>query len=591
MSRTSSSLFSPAFLLDSGNPQLVITCHWGKCPTCYGRSNSGGSSHLPYLLYFETSRSQLPKISSSSLQVSEPNMKVHLPEIYNAATTFVDDHIVLGRGKKTAIYYLDQQFTYQDLFEMVNRTGNALKELGIEPEQRVLLILPDCPEFIFSFFGAIKIGAVPIPINPWLRADDYEFLLEDSKARLAIVHESILPEVEKAAGRSRYLKGVVVVGKPAGRATSYESLVAGASAHLEAEPTRREDVAMWLYTSGSTGVPKGAVHLHHDMITITDFFVKPVLGMTEEDICFSASKFFFAYGLGNSTYFPFRFGAATVLWPGRSQPEMVLEVIERYRPTFFFSVPTLYAGLLRVGKKYDLSSLRICLSSGELLPPALFHRWKEKFGIELLDVVGSTESMHDFLANRPGQARPGSSGQLTPAFEAKLVDGQGLESPVGEIGNLLIKGDSTSPYYWNRHEETQRTMLGEWLNTGDTFYRDEEEYYWFCGRSDDMFKVGGIWVSPIQIENTLLEHPAILEAAVTGEVDPDGLIKPRAFVALKEGYQPSHSLKEELQSLVTNRLAPYKSPRWIEFVEALPKTVTGKIQRFRLREAKRLILA
>lgn len=510
-------------------------------------------------------------------------MKLDLPDIYNAATTFVDENIAQGRGNKTALYYLDRQFTYQEVFEWVNRTGNTLKDLGLDIEQRLLLVLPDCPEFAFVFFGAIKIGAIPIPVNPWMKAKDYEYLLEDSRARAVVLHESVLPEIEKIWDGPRYLKKVVVVGRPKGKALSYESLVGKASTKLEAEATNRDDVAMWLYTSGSTGSPKGAVHLQHDMITITDLFVKPVLGMREQDICFSASKLFFAYGLGNSLYFPFRFGASTVLWPERPEPEKVLQAIERYHPTFFFSVPTLYARLLRVEKRYDLSSLRVCLSSGEPLPPALFYQWKEKFGNELLDVVGSTEATHDFLANRPGRIKPGSSGEVTPAFEAKIVDEEGQEVPVGQVGNLLVKGDANSPYYWNKHEQTKRTMLGEWLKTGDTYYRDEEGFYWYCGRSDDMLKVGGMWVSPIEIENTLLEHCSVLEAAVTGHADQDGLTKPKAYVVLKGEYRPSDKLREELQSLVKSRLAPYKYPRWIEFVEDLPKTVTGKIQRFRLR--------
>ncbi|MCZ6623503.1 MAG: benzoate-CoA ligase family protein [Deltaproteobacteria bacterium] len=511
-------------------------------------------------------------------------MKVELPDIYNAATTFVDENIAQGRGKKTAIFYQDQQFTYQEVFERVNRSGNALRDLGVEIEQRVLLILPDSPEFAFGFFGAIKIGAVPIPTNPWMKANDYAYLLNDSRARAVILHESVLPEVEKIWDEARLLKNVIVVGKSKGRALSYEPLLSKASDKLEAEPTGKDDVSMWLYTSGSTGSPKGAVHLQHDMITITDLFVKSFLGMREDDTCFSASKLFFAYGLGNSLYFPFRFGASTVLWPERPDPEKTLQVIERYRPTFFFSVPTLYARLLRVEKKYDLSSLRICLSSGEPLPPALFHQWKEKFGLELLDVVGSTEATHDFLANRPGKVKPGSSGEVTPAFEAKIVDEEGREVPIGQVGNLLVKGDANSPYYWNKHEQSKRTMLGEWLKTGDTYYRDEEGYYWYCGRSDDMLKVGGMWVSPIEIENTLLEHPSVLEAAVTGQADQDGLTKPKAYVVLKGEYQPSDQLREELQSLVKNKLAPYKYPRWVDFVDDLPKTVTGKIQRFKLRE-------
>ncbi len=510
-------------------------------------------------------------------------MKVDLPDIYNASTTFVDENIAQGWGNLTAIYYQDQQFTYQEVFERVNQTGNALKELGIEIEHRILLVLPDSPEFAFSFFGAIKIGAVPIPVNPWMSGHDYQYLLNDSRARAIIVHESTLGEIEKIQHNARFLQHLIVVGKPKGKMLSYEKLIARASTKLDAEATSRDDICFWAYTSGSTGSPKGAVHLQHDMITITDLFVKPVLGMSQGDRCFSASKLFFSYGLGNSLYFPFRFGASTVLWPDRPEPEKILQVIDKYHPTFFYSVPTLYARLLRVEKKYDLSSLKICLSSGEPLPPALFHQWKDKFGVELLDVVGSTEATHDFLANRPGRAKAGSSGEVTPAFEAKIVGDDGREVPIGEIGNLMVKGDANAPFYWNKHEQTKKMMQGEWLKTGDTYYSDEEGYYWYCGRSDDMLKVGGMWVSPIEIENTLLEHPSVLEAAVIGDQDADGLIKPKAYVLLKSEFKPCDDLRSELQTHVKTKLAPYKYPRWVEFVEDLPKTVTGKIQRFRLR--------
>jgi benzoate-CoA ligase family protein len=510
-------------------------------------------------------------------------MNLDLPEIYNAATTFVDDNIAQGHRQRIAIYYQDQKFTYQEVFEKVNRTGNALKELGVEIEHRVLLVLPDSPEFAFCFFGAIKIGAVPIPTNPWMAAKDYDYLLNDSRARAIIVHESVLPEIKKIWDRTRFLKHIIVVGKPSGKALSYESLIDKTSDELETEKTNKDDVCFWAYTSGSTGAPKGAVHLQHDMITISDLFVKPVLGMNENDLCFSASKMFFSYGLGNSLYFPFRFGASTILWPEKPDPEKILQVIEKYRPTFFFSVPTLFARFLRVEKKYDLSSLRICLSSGEPLPPAIFHQWKERTGLELLDVVGSTEATHDFLANRPGRAKAGSSGEVTPAFEAKIVDDDGRDVPIGEVGNLMVKGDANAPYYWNKHEQTKRTMQGEWLKTGDTYYRDAEGYYWYCGRSDDMLKVGGLWVSPIEIENTLMEHPAVLEAAVIGGQDADGLLKPKAYVLLKSEFTASTQLQTDLQSHVKSKLAPYKYPRWVEFVDDLPKTVTGKIQRFRLR--------
>jgi benzoate-CoA ligase len=510
-------------------------------------------------------------------------MKVDLPDVYNAATTFVDENIAQGRGGKIAIYYDDQKITYQEVFEKVNRTGNALRNLGIEIENRVLLILPDSPEFAYSFFGAIKIGAVAVPTNPWMFAKDYGYLINDSRARAIVVHESVLPEIEKIWNNTPFLKRVIVVGAARGKALSYAEVIANASEKLDAETTTKDDVCFWGYTSGSTGSPKGAVHLQHDMITITDLFVKPVLGMSGHDLCFSASKMFFSYGLGNSLYFPFRFGASTVLWPEKPDPEKILQVVEKYRPTFFFSVPTLYARFLRVQKKYDLSSLRICLSSGEPLPPAMFHQWRDSTGLELLDVVGSTEAAHDFLANRPGRAKAGSSGEVTPAFEAKIVDDDGRELPIGQVGNLMVKGDANSPYYWNKHEQTKRTMQGEWLKTGDTYYCDGEGYYWYCGRSDDMMKVGGLWVSPIEIENTLMEHPAVLESGVIGDTDADGLLKPKAFVLLKSEFKPSPELRLELQNHVKSKLAPYKYPRWVEFVEDLPKTVTGKIQRFRLR--------
>ncbi len=396
-------------------------------------------------------------------------MALALPDTYNAATTFVDENIAQGRGGKVAIYYQDQKITYQQVFEQVNRTGNALRNLGIEIENRVLVILPDSPEFAYSFFGAIKIGAVAVPTNPWMFAKDYEYLINDSRARAIVVHESVLPEIEKIWDRTPFLKHVLVVGTAKGKAHSYENLIAKASDKLEAEKTTKDDVCFWGYTSGSTGNPKGAVHLQHDMITISDLFVKPVLRMTENDLCFSASKMFFSYGLGNSLYFPFRFGASTVLWPEKPEPEKILQVIEKYKPTFFFSVPTLYARFLRIEKQYDFKSLRICLSSGEPLPPALFHQWKERTGLELLDVVGSTEATHDFLANRPGRAKAGSSGEVTPAFEAKVVDDEGKEVPIGEIGNLMVKGDANSPFYWNKHEQTKRMMQGEWLKTGDTY--------------------------------------------------------------------------------------------------------------------------
>jgi benzoate-CoA ligase len=513
-------------------------------------------------------------------------MRVELPETYNAAITFVDDNVTAGRGGKVAVYYGDKTLTYHDIQEGVNRAGNALRELGVELENRVVLVLLDCPEFVFSFFGAIKIGAVPVPVNPMVSSEDYGFLLQDSRAKVAIAQDQFLSRIGPASENARWLKNRVVVGDSVLGWLSFHVLLGKASPELQPAETSKDDVALWMYTSGSTGRPKGAVHLHHDFVQITDHFVRPILGITENDRMFSGSKLFFAYGLGNSLYFPFRFGASTVLCPEPMEARLAFDCIERYRPTVFFAVPTLYTKMLRLEGSFDLSSLRLCLSSGEPLPPPIFERWRDRFGLELLDVVGSTEALHDFLANRPGSAKPGSSGQVVPAFEAKVVDDEGKELPSGVVGHLMVKGESSSPYYWNRHEQTKKTMLGEWMRTGDMYMRDEEGFFWFSGRSDDMMKVGGMWVSPIEVENALISHPLVLEAAVVGFEDANGLTKPKAFVVLTERALATQELVVELQEFVRKVLAPYKYPRSIEFIKDLPKTVTGKIQRFRLRSQK-----
>ena len=372
-----------------------------------------------------------------------------------------------------------------------------------------------------------------------MAAKDYEYLINDSRARAIILHESILPEIEKIWDDTPFLKHFIVVGRPKGRALSYQNLIAKASDKLDAEKTSRDDVCFWGYTSGSTGKPKGAVHLQHDMITISDLFVKPVLANERNGSMLFGIENVFFLRLGQLALLPLPFRRLNRALAEKPDPEKILQVIEKYKPTFFFSVPTLFARFLRIDKKYDLSSLRICLSSGEPLPPSLFYHWKERTGMELLDVVGSTEATHDFLANRPGRAKAGSSGEVTPAFEAKIVDDEGREVPFGEVGNLMVKGDATAPFYWNKHEQTKRMMQGEWLKTGDTYYRDIEGYYWYCGRSDDMMKVGGLWVSPIEIENTLMEHPAVLETAVVSDLDADGLLKPKAYILLKSEYKAS----------------------------------------------------
>jgi benzoate-CoA ligase len=509
-----------------------------------------------------------------------------VPERFNAASFFVDRHVDEGRGGKIAFFHEEGELTYAGLQRMVNRAGNALRDLGVELEHRVLCLLLDSPAFLATFWGAIKIGAVPIPVNTMMRAQDYLYFLNDSRARVAVISEALLAEAGPVLAQARHLRHVVVVGKARAGQVAFEPWLAKASTVLAAEDTSKDDSCFWLYSSGSTGFPKGAVHLHHDAVVCTDTYALQVLGITPEDRTFSAAKLFFAYGLGNNMTFPMRVGAQGVLYPHRPLPEAMFEVMQRHRPTIFFGVPTLYAAMLQVKeaeKRYDLSSLRLCVSAGEALPEEIFKRWRERFGVEILDGIGTTEILHIFLSNRPGQSRPGSTGLVVPGYDARIVDDEGQPVPPGEIGNLRVKGDSTMAYYWNQHEKTKATLFGEWIQTGDKYYQDKDGYFWYCGRADDMLKVGGIWVSPVEVENTLIGHPAVLEAAVVGHEDSDRLVKPKAFVVLKDGTASAPGLEDELKGFVKDKLAPYKYPRWIEFVPALPKTATGKIQRFKLR--------
>jgi benzoate-CoA ligase len=502
------------------------------------------------------------------------------------ATYFVDRNVAEGRGNNVAIEYGDQCITYRQVLDNVNRFGNALKgRLGVRIEERVLLLLLDCPEYAYSFFGAIKVGAVPIPTSTLFKPADYEYLLNDSRARVVVVSEALLPQLQAIPReRLRYLRDVIVVGAAPEGAHAFDALLAEQSPELEAEPTSKDDTAFWLYSSGSTGSPKGCVHLHHDMVLCTELYARGVLGITERDRCFSVAKLFFAYGLGNGLYFPFGVGATTILFPGPPTAANVFEVINKHRPTLFFSVPTNYAILLANESACDFSSVRWAVSAGEALPPAVFERFLRRFGVTILDGIGSTEICHIFLSNQPGAIRPGSSGKPVAGYETRIVDEDGQPVPVGEIGNLLVKGDSTCAYYWNKHEKTKNTIEGHWIRTGDKYWQDPDGFLWYAGRGDDMLKVGGIWVSPVEVENALVEHPAVLEAGVVGREDHDRLVKPLAYVVCAAGYSGSPELARELQDFVRGRLAEYKRPRWVEFVAELPKTGTGKTQRFKLRQ-------
>ena len=511
---------------------------------------------------------------------------VSLPERFNIADYLVDRHVREGRGSRTAILCGDESITYAQVAERSNRLANGLRSLGLRGDDRVMLLLYDTPAFVYSFFGAQKMGAVPIPTNTLLKSQDYQYMLNDSRARLAIVSEALLPQLA-AIPRNElpYLEQIVIDGAPSGEMRAIDHLLT-ASPSLEIENTSKDDAAFWLYSSGTTGFPKGAVHLHHDIAFTVACYAQGILGMTAADRTFSVAKLFFAYGLGNALTFPFAVGATTILWPGPPTPPNVFAQIERFKPTLLFSVPTNYGQLLahkRDGADFDLSSVRQAVSAGEALPKALYERFKDRFDVEILDGIGSTEILHIFISNRSGRVRPGSAGELVPGYEARIVDDAGHDVADEIVGNLLIKGDSTCAYYWNKHERTKDTIEGHWIRTGDKFSRDADGYYWYAGRADDMLKVGGIWVSPVEIENTLVEHPAVQEAGVIGRRDADDLEKPMAYVVLAAGQAASPELARELQDFVRSKIAEYKRPRWIEFVEALPKTATGKTQRFKLR--------
>lgn len=504
-------------------------------------------------------------------------------EVYNAATYFVDRHLAEGRGHRVALLYEGQQITYAEVAVQVNRAGNLLKGLGVEPEDRVMMVLLNCPEFVYVFWGAMKAGAVPVPVNTLLRPADYLYLLNDSRATVCVVSAPLKGQIEAVRHQLKYLKRLVVVGE------DYAHLAAAASPELAAFESSPDDAAFWLYSSGSTGFPKGTVHLHKGIAYTTDHYALPVLGITEEDRVYSVAPLFHAYGLGNALTFVFRVGAQAVLFPGRPTPPAVFDILQRLRPTLFFSTPTNFAALLAAPdwQQYDLSAVRLCVSAGEPLPAPLCVRWQERYGTEILDGIGSTEMLHIFISNRPGDVRPGTSGKVVPGYEARILDDEMQPVLQGEIGNLWVKGDSAAACYWNRHEKSKQTFVGEWCRTGDKYYIDGDGYYVYAGRSDDMLKVSGQWVSPAEVESLLMEHPAVLEAGVIGVQDRDGLVRPKAYVTLKPGQVGGEALARELQEWVKGRTLPHKYPRWIEFVPELPKTVTGKIQRFVLREMAR----
>ena len=510
--------------------------------------------------------------------------------MYNLADDLVDRHVKEGRGDRLAIVSEGRQVTYRELCENVNRVARALTALGVGTGERVLLVLLDSPEFVAAFLGVVKIGSIAVPTNTTLRSPDYSYFLEESSAVAVIVHAALLREVAPALEGStpRLEHHVVVVGDRVAGYRHWDEWLDGHSGALDAPPTSADDDAFWLWTSGSTGKAKAAVHRHRDWSYSASHYAIGVLGLTASDVTFSSSKLFHAYGLGNSLAFPLSAGAATVLSPARPQAKSVLEIAQRTRPTLFFSVPTLYAAMLEEVRAtdYDLSSVRLAISAAEPLPAEIFRRWKERFDIEILDGLGSTEVLHIYLSARAGDVRPGSSGKPVPGYDIRVVDAAGDDVPDGTVGDLLVAGDSRAVCYWNRPELTAERMRGRWFVTGDKYSVDADGYYWYAGRADDMFKVSGQWVSPVEIECTLAEHTSVLEAAVIAFEEESRLQTAKAFVVLRHGCTAGLELTNELQDFVKARLAPYKCPRRIEFLPELPKSAAGKILRYKLRELR-----
>ena len=492
------------------------------------------------------------------------------------------------RPGKTAVICAGQEHSYADIDVMARRVGSALRKLGVRMEDRVLMVLPDGIEFVATWLGTLKIGAVFAMANTIHTAEDYLYYLDYTRAPVAVIHESVRETIESVLDRAKHVKALLVVGD-AGRHVSYAEASAGADAGLETAPTDADDIAGWLFTSGSTGKPKAAVHFHQDFAFNIETYAKQILRMDEKDITLGVPKLFFGYATGTNLMFPFAAGGTTVLFPERSTPAKISELIGEHRPTFLTSVPTMINAMLGAkaagepGSNVDLSCLRVCISAGEALPGELYRRWKSTFDVEILDGIGSAEMFHIYISNRFGEVREESLGRLVPGYQARIVGPDGEDMPDGEQGTLWVKGGSTALCYWQRRESSRETFRGDWCVTTDQFRKDADGFFYYSGRTDDMLKVSGIFVSPLEIENCLIAHNAVREAAVVGRRDDGGLTKPQAFVALNEGYEPSRDLAFALKSHVKERLAPYKYPRWISFVEALPRSDRGKILRRELR--------
>jgi 4-hydroxybenzoate-CoA ligase len=510
------------------------------------------------------------------------------PRIYNAAADLVDRHAAVGRAAKAAFIDPAETLSYSELKARSSRMANLLSTYGIPREARVALLLLDTVDFPVAFWGAIKAGVVPVCLNTLLTAEQYAYILADSRAKALFVSPQLLPVVQPVLGQLPFLRHVFVAGgEPPAFALSFRGELGFQQPEAEIADTCADETAFWLYSSGSTGMPKGVRHVHSSPMETARLTGQGCLGMGEDDVVYSAAKLFFAYGLGNAMTFPLSVGATAVLRPERPTPDLVFATLKQYQPTFFFGVPTLYAALLahpQGARESGSARLRVCVSAGEALPAEVGKAFAARFGVDILDGVGSTEMLHQYVCNSPGALKYGTSGRPVPGYEVRLVDEQGREVADGEVGEMLVKGPSAADGYWNQREKSRATFEGGWTRSGDKYTRDAEGFYTYQGRTDDMFKVSGIWVSPFEVESALIGHAAVLEAAVVPKQDADGLLKPKAFVVLKPGETAGNGLPDELKEQVKAKAGMHKYPRWIEFVEGLPKTATGKIQRFKLRE-------
>lgn len=510
------------------------------------------------------------------------------PRSYNAATDLVDRNIAEGRGDKPAFIDGAETLTYAGLARRCNQMGNLLAAYGLQRESRIALLLLDTVDFPVAFLGAIKAGVVPVALNTLLTTEQYRYILSDSRARALFVSAPLLPIVQPLLGELPFLRHVFVAGGPPPPfALAFREELDAQSPDFAAADTCADEIAFWLYSSGSTGMPKGARHVHTSMMETARLYGQAVAGFREDDIVYSAAKLFFAYGLGNALSFPLSVGATTILLPERPTPDSVRRVLAQHRPTVFCAVPTLYAAMLsdlKLSPQTTSDRIRLCISAGEALPEAVGVEWTKRFAVDILDGVGSTEMLHIYLSNRPGDVRYGTSGKPVAGYDIRLVDETDADVPPGEVGEVLVRGTTAADGYWNQRERSRRTFVGEWMRTGDKYIRDEDGYYTYQGRTDDMFKVSGIWVSPFEVESALVGHDAILEAAVVPHEDGEGLLKPKAFIVLKPGHTADDTLIGALQERVKAVAGPWKYPRWIEVAEQLPKTATGKIQRFKLRQ-------